>query len=62
MEIHDKEGNLLALIIRGNEMTEGKNFFTNDNSRVSFFLGRYLLFLGLFFQKKLNITHIWIIY
>lgn len=32
MEIHDNEGNLLALIIRGNEMTEGKNFFTNDNS------------------------------
>tara|TARA_A100001011_G_C14322733_1_gene851751 strand:+ start:21447 stop:21839 length:393 start_codon:yes stop_codon:yes gene_type:complete len=32
MEIHDKKGNLLALIIRSNEMTTGKNFFTNDNS------------------------------
>ena len=34
MKIHDNEGNLLAIIVKKNEQTAGKNFYTDNSSEL----------------------------
>ena len=34
MKIHDNEGKLLAIIVKKNEQTAGKNFYTDDSSEL----------------------------
>ena len=34
MKIHDNEGKLLAIIVKKNEQTTGKNFYTDNSSEL----------------------------